>query len=104
MIKEITIKTEDKFNSDKYPESGFYKTNQEANLQELMYVNKVTKVCQWVDSWQNASLIFTIEKEEPKEDTTIELIKQDDTNKITEEFALKMISIALNKEKYKDLK
>lgn len=91
-IKKSSVEMGSEYMPDNYRESGIYLNDfgdgQEPNF---IYVNKETHLAMLLDGYNMAKHIF----EEPSKET-----KKGD---VSEEFALKMLSIATGNDKYKEL-
>jgi hypothetical protein len=107
-IKNIKLKSEDLYNGVSYPGPGLYfvrPRKKDDFISCVMFVYKDltgnTYPMQLIDleSFKKQEEYFEATIEETKEETPV--VVEEENNKVSEDFALQMLSVALHKEKLK---
>lgn len=94
ILKKIKLKIGEEINVESYKSSGIYEVNN-----WVYYVNKESHIVFAIDSIVNFNAVISNTDIEIEEPLTIE---KEQT--VSEDLLLKTIALAMNKEKYKDLK
>jgi len=101
-IKETKLSSIEKFTASIYDGVGVYKNTDEIGVTEFMVVMpKNNAVWHFTESMFNEVIEAFSVKDELEYTPKAEETKQ---NIVSEDFALKMMAIAINKEKFNDLK
>lgn len=89
-LKESNLNTADKYNVDIYPSAGIYKNTDENGNAELLVVSKACYSVVYVGIFEQAKDVLSTEN-------------NTEQHNVSEEFALKMLSIATKNDKYNEL-
>ena len=91
-VEFTNIDSTDKYSRNSYGGNGFYLNIDENRFAELFCVNG--DLCNSMFLESNYSMFFQDE---------LEVVQEDQSGKVSEDFALKMIAIVANKEKIKEI-
>lgn len=100
----ITFTNENEYDSENYPNSGFYRVNQN-NLISIFLVQKSNIPFTLFLGYEHEveKLIQEFIEMNQEEIEVKPEVKQNSEGMISESFALKMIALSMNKEKLKDI-
>lgn len=96
-MKGININSVDKFNASQYPDKGVYRNTDETGIVDVMVVVKVENM---VWSFSESSYNNFLDAINFSND----IDEKPKTNTVSEDFALKTITLILGNESYNDIK
>lgn len=99
IIKTTSLNQSTKFDALQYPCSGIYLNIDETGMHEYFFVDKAgLGCCIWLGERAKWSYLF-----EEFEEGNNKIMPISSNKMVSEEFALKMLSIATKQDKYKEL-